>query len=500
MLRRGGSKVLSAIKNHQKDVSVRLQQAQAAAVEPKPFLPNELEGPIVKTPIPGPRSLSLLKDLDDIQQTTSIQFFVDYDKSYGNYIVDADGNALLDVYTQIASAPLGYNHPRMVEAFRNPQNLAQLVNRPALGLYPPPDWPNRLQKALLDIAPKGLNNVQTMACGTCANEQAFKCVFMAYRRRERGGSAASLVEQESSLMNQEPGCPSLSILSFTKAFHGRTMGSLACTHAKWVHKMDFPSVDWPIVDFPDLKYPMEENVAHNHAEEERCLNMVREKIEEYSKKCPVAGVIIEPIQGEGGDNFATPHFFRSLQQICKENNIYFGLDEVQTGAGGTGDWWYTNTMGLTSPPDFLSFSKKAMTGGFYHTDELRPREANRIFNTWMGDPSRIILLEELVNIVNEDNLLENTRVTGEKVVAGLRDLQDRFPGQIESARGVGAFCAFDAKTTAHRDAIVMALRAKGINSGGNGERTLRLRPSLIFQGHHADILLSTLNDVLLSFE
>lgn len=76
----------------------------------------EPNGPSLSTPIPGPKSKQLKEAMEKVHQTTSVKFFVDYEKSFGNYLVDADGNKLLDVFMQISSLPLGYNHPALVEA------------------------------------------------------------------------------------------------------------------------------------------------------------------------------------------------------------------------------------------------------------------------------------------------------------------------------------------------------------------------------------------------
>ena len=133
--------------------------------------PNE---PKIVTDVPGPRSELLIRQLDLIQNAGAIQMFVDYDKSVGNYLVDVDGNIFLDIYSQISSIPLGYNHPAMIAAVKNPQNISAFINRPALGILPPLDFNERLNAALLSIAPKGLSEVQTMACGSCSVENALK--------------------------------------------------------------------------------------------------------------------------------------------------------------------------------------------------------------------------------------------------------------------------------------------------------------------------------------
>ncbi|KAK3768085.1 hypothetical protein RRG08_024515 [Elysia crispata] len=253
---------------------------------------------------------------------------------------------------------------------------AAFANRPALGMYPPSEFAQILSETLLSVAPRGINQVQTMACGACSVEHALKGAFMAYRRRERGGSPPTQEEIETSLLNTPPGCPKLSVLSFKNAFHGRTMGALALSHTKWVHKLDFPSPCWPFATFPSLKYPLEEFADENNAEDARCLAEVQDKIASAKRAGqPVACVATEPMQCEGGDRYGSPNFFQGLQDICQENGIALLLDEVQTGAGASGKFWLHEHFYLRDPPNLVTFAKKMLTGGFYYTPDMRPSEA-----------------------------------------------------------------------------------------------------------------------------
>ncbi|XP_039972809.1 4-aminobutyrate aminotransferase, mitochondrial [Xiphias gladius] len=273
----------------------------------------------MKTSVPGPRSQELTKQLGEIQNVGAINFFCNYEESRGNYLVDVDGNRMLDIYTQISSIPIGYNHPALLKLMANPNNLSTFVNRPALGILPPENFPDKLTESLLSVAPSGMTRVQTMACGSCSNENAYKAMFIWYRNKERGHNTPSDEDLSTCMINQAPGCPDLSILSFMGGFHGRTMGCLATTHSKAIHKLDVPSFDWPIAPFPRLQYPLEEFTRENAQEEARCLEEVEDLIVKWRQKGnPVAGIVIEPIQAEGGDNHASPNFFRSLRNIARK--------------------------------------------------------------------------------------------------------------------------------------------------------------------------------------
>lgn len=291
---------------------------------------TEPSEPVVKTDrIPGPKSLQLMEQLSSVQSTGSVQFFIDLDKSVGNYLCDADGNMFLDIFSQISSIPLGYNHPELIDVVNNPKNSSVFVNRPALGMFPPKDLVERLRKSLLSISPPGLHEVQTMACGSCSVENAMKVSFFWHQKRVREGRDITSEEMETALMNKSPGAPSLSILSFKNGFHGRTLGALSCTHSKYIHKLDVPSFDWPIARFPIYKYPLEEHEAENKKIDDECLAEVEELIESFkNKNKPVAGLIVEPIQGEGGDNRGSNYFFHELQKIAKKNHVIFICDEV----------------------------------------------------------------------------------------------------------------------------------------------------------------------------
>ncbi|CAG0923507.1 unnamed protein product, partial [Notodromas monacha] len=272
-------------------------------------VPGEPSGPkVVTSDVPGPKSNALLKELGKIQQTGGVAMFMDYKKSIGNYAADVDGNLLLDCFTQIASIPLGYSHPALMKVAKAEENAAIFVNRPALGMYPTADWPQVLQRTLMSVseafvAPKGLEEVITMACGSCSNENAYKCLMFTLADKKRGGADFPQIDLDTCMINLPPGSPNYSILSF------------------------------------------------------------KEQRENTGKD--VAGVVIEPIQCEGGDHHPSTNFMQKLQAITKKADVGLLVDEVQTGCGSTGKMWCHEHYQLDGPPDIVTFSKKMLTGGFY---------------------------------------------------------------------------------------------------------------------------------------
>lgn len=457
---------------------------------------QEYDKPMVRTPIPGPRSKALLNEMSQIQLTKGLSYFVDFDKSKGNYIVDADGNILLDVFQQIASIPLGYNHPALRRVVQDPKNVSSFINRAALGLFPPVSFLQDIKDALLSVAPPGLSEVTTMACGACSVENAFKLCFMHYKSKHRGDPEPSMEDLNSCMLNQSPGTPPLSILAFEKGFHGRTLGALSTTRSKAILRVDIPVFDWPKAPFPYLKYPLDKNERANKAEEERCLELTRQAIiDSNNAGKPVAGIIVEPVQSEGGDNHASAEFFKSLQTIAKELDSLLILDEVQTGCGSTGKFWAHEHWGLDEPPDIVTFSKKMLIGGFYHRPEVRVQQPMRIFNTWMGDQSKLILLKEVVKVIQEEGLLQRVQESGRILLSGLENIQEKYFGLFSRARGVGTFCAIDCTDADTRAEFISRMKENGVELGGCGAASIRFRPTLTFSPYHVSILLGVMDKV-----
>ena len=458
----------------------------------------------------------------------------------------------MNSYSQIASIAVGYNNPILLQAARSPEMASAMVNRPAMGNFPQHDWAEILESGLMAVAPRGMTHVLTAHTGSDANELAYKAAFLWKRRQQRqekhgkNSEALDFTSEEisSSMENKAPGSPSLAILSFKGAFHGRMLASLSTTRSKPIHKLDIPAFPWPQAPFPARKYPLEEHAAENAETEQACLRETEEIIirsqqmqqQKRSADQPtsqIAAVVIEPVQSEGGDNHASPWFFNGLRAITRKHGILLIVDEVQTGVGATGRFWAHEHWQLEDPPDIVTFSKKAQAAGYYYygggksnedktsaapvssskreitisdkelnsdiinsdRPNLRPDRPYRQFNTWMGDPARAFLFNAILSEITRFDLVRHTANTGDYLFDELARLRDMFPHEMSNlrGRGMGTFIAWDSP---RRDEVLRKAKSAGINLGGSGERAVRLRPMLVFQKRHADILLDRLERIM----
>ena len=430
-----------------------------------------------------------------------------------------------------------------------------MVNRPAMGNFPQHDWAEILESGLMAVAPRGMTHILTAHTGSDANELAYKAAFLWKRRQQRqeehGNNSGALdftpEEISTSMENKAPGSPSLAILSFKGAFHGRMLASLSTTRSKPIHKLDIPAFPWPQAPFPAKKYPLEEHAAENVETEQACLRETEEIIirsqqlqqQERPGEQPttqIAAVVVEPVQSEGGDNHASPKFFNGLRAITRKHGILLIVDEVQTGVGATGRFWAHEHWQLEDPPDIVTFSKKAQAAGYYYyggssgdrngenkrstttissskgniaiTDNnlnsevmnserpnLRPDRPYRQFNTWMGDPARALLFNAILSEITRLDLVRHTAHIGDYLFHELACLQGTFPHEMLNlrGRGMGTFIAWDSP---RRDEVLRKAKSVGINLGGSGERAVRLRPMLVFQKSHADVLLDRLERIM----
>lgn len=461
---------------------------------PSPAIPGEPAAAHVSTPIPGPKSEALRSRHGAIQDARTLHVYQDAQRSLGNYLVDVDGNTLLDVYGHIACLPLGYNHPDLMAAWRSGRFDWAAGYRAALGIAAPPEWVG-VAEALMRVAPAGMSRVFTMTSGAEAVENAIKCAFLWKCAQTRQGDPVKDEERAAAMLNAQTRANSLAILSFEGAFHGRSLGALSLTRSKPIHKLDFPAFPWPTAPFPALRFPLDAHQEENLAAEARSL----EAVETALRTRRLAGIIVEPIQGEGGDRHARPEFFRALRALCTEHEAAFIVDEVQTGGGATGRMWAHEAWELAEPPDVVVFSKKMQLGGFYLREALFPDLPYRIFNTFLGDAFRGAQLEVILEIISRDRLLECTAITGELLLRGLGELASRFPDRVSQVRGAGTYAAFDLPDGATRDRLLALAKTRGMEAGGSGDRSVRFRPALVFAPRHAaetlDILSASLKEI-----
>jgi len=418
---------------------------------------------------------SILSSHNKIQYVNTVRKYIDINKSNGHYIFDDKGNKYLDMITNIASLPVGYNHPKLLELFEEPINKSNAIHRYALGVTPPYNYPDIVLDNVMKIKPsQKLSHIHTgCGCGSGAIENAIKlsCIYHQNITRE---SDYSQLELDTALKNIHPGSPNLKVLSFDGGFHGRTLGALSCTKSKPIHKVDIPSFDWISTDYPT-----------KDISDKECLD----KIEDiFNTEQNIAATIIEPIQGEGGDRHASNYFFYNLRELTLAYNISLIVDEVQTGMGLTGKYWACQHWGHEDPADILVFAKKMQISGCYYKEKYNNLQDYQIFNTWMGDYWRSIICKGIINIIEEEKLLDNSIIQGEYLLNSIKKINS---DKITNIRGKGLMIAFDLENELIQP-FIKGMDDNGVLVSTSGYNTIRLRPCLNITKNDIDFFINAL--------
>ncbi|MCH8908964.1 MAG: L-lysine 6-transaminase [Candidatus Heimdallarchaeota archaeon] len=271
------------------------------------------------------------------------------------------------------------------------------------------------------------------------------------------------------------------VLHFKEAFHGRTGYTMSLTNTADPRKyMYYPRFDWPRISNPKITFPLDENLQQIENAELKSVTEIERAFED--RKNDIATIIIEPIQGEGGDNHFRPEFFKELRRLANEHDAMLIFDEVQTGIGMTGKMWAYSHFGVT--PDMITFGKKMQTCGFLSTDRIDSvennvfEESSRINTTWGGNLVDFVRSTKYLEIIENHQLVEKTRQNGEYMLNYLRGVADESRGLISNVRGKGLFIAFDLPSSETRDKIKTEMYKENVIVLNTGKQSIRFRPPL----------------------
>lgn len=458
---------------------------------------SEALHPLVKTDVPGPRSKALIAEGAFDMQSIYRTLVIDDAKSSGPYIVDADGNVILDMFANFALGALGYNHPALLELARSDDFARASINPTSTPFVTTPAWFD-LMRRIQRYAPRGMGKIYFVDAGGEGVESALKVAFIRHgeRRREAAGGPRNPLElpeaaQRAIMAN---GGTDAVVVAFEGAFHGRGLGPLSATHSKVIHKADLPAFPWPMVRFPANRWPLEKYAEENAKAEAESLRELERVLDMNAGK--VAAVAVEPIQSEGGDRHASPSFFRGVQALAKKAGALFVLDEVQTGVAATGKLWGHEHFDLPEPPDLVAFGKKMQLGGFFAREEHAITQFGRMYQTRNGDRSRVMMTATVLETIEKDKLVDRADRVGRYFLEKLTELGQRFDKLVSEPRGRGLLLSFDMPTTAARDEVLKRAMRKGVMPTYTGVRSVRLRPHLVTTEAEVDAAVRVLAEVL----
>lgn len=396
------------------------------------------------------------------------------------------GEDWLDMGSFYASSALGMNHPGLTGDGHFLSWLAAVaVNKPANSDYVSEQYVRFVETFTRVLGDPSLPHLFFIEGGSAAVENALKVAFdwKQKRNRDRG---LGLVGGSS-------------VLHLQNAFHGRGGYTLSLTNTDPVKVAGFPKFEWPRIPAPAESFPLSpEEMLELDRAEASALAAARDAFESMHQE--IACFIAEPIQGEGGDRHLRPGFLLALQKLCVEYDALFILDEVQTGCGLTGSPWAYQQMGLE--PDIVVFGKKLQVCGLMAGRRVGMvqdsvfRVPSRINSTWGGNLTDMVRATKVLEIIEEAELIENARMQGDRLLAGLREVAAEYPSLVRNPRGRGLMAAVSFPDLATRDRVLEGLAARRVALLGCGEFSIRFRPPLSVNAGHVDAALAALRGVV----
>jgi len=415
--------------------------------------------------VKGPKQL--LSALGRHVLIDGFQIVIDLKRSSGSRLFDAKaGRTLLDLYGFYGSLPVSFNHP----AFDQPEVKEQLNEAARIKIANADVYSTHYVEfvetfnRVMGLQP--LERYFFIEGGALAVENALKAAMdwkvrknLAAGRGERGTE----------------------ILHFERAFHGRSGYTLSLTNTEPRKTQYFAKFSWPRVSTPRIDFSLPEPARKRQAEtDERAAEaQIRRIIEQ--RGTDIAALIIETIQGEGGDNHFRGEWLRTLRQICDEHDILLIFDEVQCGMGTTGRNWCCEHFAVL--PDLLAFGKKSQVCGVMAGPRLDDvldncfRLPGRINSTWGGNLTDMVRSRFCLEIIEREKLVQNAAEMGRQLVDGLIEIASEEP-IISAVRGRGLIVAFDLPDQSQREQFYNGLYKLGVLAIRCGERSIRFRPAL----------------------
>jgi len=442
---------------------------------------DESLAPLIKMPLPGPKARALV-ELDGRYMSPSYTrvYPLVAKRGRGAVIEDVDGNLFMDFNAGIACCSTGHCHPRVVEAIC--KQASTLIHYAGTDFYYEPQA--HLAKKLSEIAP---------------GEELMKVFF--------GNTGTEAIEGSLKLARYHTGRKKF--IAFHRAFHGRTMGSLALTCSKTTQRKHFFPMMPGVIHVPygycyrcayKLTYP-ECNLY--------CVSYIEEIIfQGITDPEEVAAIVIEPIQGEGGYVVPPDDYHRALKSMAEKYGILFIADEVQSGMGRTGKMFAMEHYGVVA--DIITLAKGIgsgmVIGPILARESIMTWKPGSHGNTFGGNPVACMAVLETIALL-EEGLIEQAAVEGAYFLSQLKRLQERHE-LIGEVRGKGLMIGIElvrdreTREMAKKEAneVVQICFEKGLLTLPCGPNVIRFSPPLVISRKQIDRGLAILDEALAQVE